>query len=126
MTKNEGAQTAFAGVQRGHLQKVAKLVDHDALIHRIDPRKNAVEEFSVGLRGKIAALRSKRNFEFQLFGESQIDGKERTKLLPLLLAPDLAFHQARNLQSCQRIIHGLFTQEQFPSANSTATALRPS
>src|SRR5439155_12971026 len=123
---NEGTQTAFAGVQRGHLQKMAELVDHDALVHRIRPGENAVEEFSFALRGKIAAIWPKRNFEFQLFGESQIDGKERTKLLPLLLAPDLAFHQARNLQSCQRIIHGLFTQEQFPSANSTATALRPS
>src|SRR5271163_3140975 len=51
---DEGAQTGLAGVERGHLQQMAQLVNQNALVHGIEPGLHLAEEFEFWLLGKIA------------------------------------------------------------------------
>src|SRR5260370_41768231 len=98
----------------------------DALIHQIHPVTGAVEKNGLSFVRKRAALRAERNFEFQMFGQCEVNWKHRAQFFPLPLACGVAFDHARNLQRCQRIVHGLFTQKLCLSTNCTATALTPS
>ena len=45
---NQSAQSTLAGVERGHLKKVAQLMHHDPLIHGIEPSLHFAEELDVG------------------------------------------------------------------------------
>jgi hypothetical protein len=98
MTHNQSAQTAFAGVERGHLQQMAELMDHDSQVHGVHPGFYRDQEFRFRLYWKCAAFRPERGFKIQLFGESKVDGEERAQFLPLLVARNVALAEARYLQ----------------------------
>src|SRR5262249_37743465 len=68
----------------------------------------------------------KRNFDFQLLGERQVDGKYFARFLPLCQL-GVVSSRRRNSQSRSRLVHGcLTTQLQAPCTNRTATAFLPS
>src|SRR5262249_54486504 len=116
--------------ERSRLQQVAELVDHHPLIHSVEPGQDFREQLHVRLIGQVALGLRKRNFDFELFGECEVNRKYGTSFRPLRLPRRLrgrlGLHWSWDIQCGKRFGHGCVTQSQAPCRNRTATALRPS
>ena len=86
MALNQAAKAGFAGVQRGHLEQMTKLVDQNLLIHGIEPGLDLGEELEVGFFRQVALVLREWDLDGELLGEREIDGKERASFVPLFLA----------------------------------------
>jgi len=125
MALDERAQAGLARVQSSHLQEMTKLVHQDTVIEGVQQGLHLLEELSGGFFRKVAFLRRKRNGDFELLGQREIDRKNGTKFLPFFRAGDFRA-QGRGHLECGSLGHGRVIQSQRPNANLTATALRPS
>ena len=86
MALDQPAKARFAGIQRSHLEQMAKLVDQYLLVHFVEPRLDLREQRGVGFFRQIALVLGNGNIQGELLGQGQVDGKERTNFVPLLLA----------------------------------------
>ena len=84
------------------------------LVHRVQPIMDLAEKLQVWLFRKIALRLRKRNFDFQLFPERQIDRKHLARFLPLQLTRALRSVGSGDVQRCHRFVHAWFTQSQRP------------
>jgi hypothetical protein len=85
MPVDQGAQAAFACVQRRCLQQLAKFMHGDSQVHLIQPGLHLVEQFQVWLLRQIPLFLWKRNLQFELLRQSKIDWENRAILNPLCL-----------------------------------------
>src|SRR3984885_15504864 len=106
---------------------MTKLIDEHLLIHGVEPRLDLGEGLEVGFLWQMPLVGRKRKFDGELSGQREIDRKDRTSFVPLLLAQRIGTRR-RRVGKIERghLGHGCVTQSQGPCANLTATALRPS
>ena len=123
---DQGAQTAFAGVQRGGLQELAQLVDLDLLIHGVQPGLHLLGKLFLGLFLQNALILGKRNFDLQVLGERDVNGEDGTSFFPLRQPSAVGSWGGGQIQSCDCFVHGCIIHSQGQSRNRTATALLPS
>src|SRR5216684_1916766 len=127
MPRDQGAKPALAVIESGHLQKLAKLMHQDALVHLIQPFVYLAEELHIRFFRERALCLRKGDFQFQLFGERQVDREHRARFFPLRLPRTFRSSWSWDIQRRSRFVHGcVTTQSQGPCENRTATALRPS
>src|SRR6266403_1864832 len=125
MPLNEGAKAALAGVQGGLLQQMAQLVNEDARVESVQPVLYLLEQLKRRLLRQIAFVSRKRNGDFQLFGQRQINREDGTHLFPLFLPRGIGSSGSR-IKCSSSLVHGCIIQSHSPCVNLTATALRPS
>ena len=71
MALDQGAESGFAGIQRGHLQQMAKLIDENLLVHGVEPGLNLGEEFRGPVFQADAACRAERESRWSVAWRAQ-------------------------------------------------------
>src|SRR5262249_17892801 len=108
---------------------MTELIDENLLVHRVEPRLNLIEQRRIGFFGQVALVLRDWDFDGELLGKGEVNGEERTSLVPVFLARSpraRGFGKGRKVKRRKRFSHGCVTHSHGPFVNLTATALRPS
>src|ERR1700676_4263145 len=85
MTLDEGTEAGFTGAQRSGLQQMTKLVNEHPLVHGIEPRLDLAEERQLRFFRQGSFVGGKRNLDFELLRQREVDREYGASFRPLLL-----------------------------------------